>query len=78
MSSEPSPSPGSCSPEERTKEIRKYLANLHLQHRRANYLELIEMYESGELKSLSGATDIWLCEDKLIKDLKDKTYGAAV
>lgn len=36
------------------------------------------MYESGELKSLSGATDIWLCEDKLIKDLKDKTYGAAV
>ncbi|RFU31323.1 hypothetical protein B7463_g5001, partial [Scytalidium lignicola] len=53
--------------EQRIKELKEMLSKEDLQYEKANISKLIELYESGELKSLTMETDIWLCNGEVLE-----------
>jgi len=66
------PYPIEISAEDRIKQLEEFLSDETLQHQRANIVYVINMYKTGQLKSLLGPPDrrsIYVCGGQVYDDL---------
>jgi hypothetical protein len=60
------PAPLVIDPKARIDQLKEFLSDTEWQYQKTNILKLIEMYETGELKGLTGGIETWLKDGEVL------------